>query len=63
MTMYTIGVDFILSTTVEIDASSPEMAEAMVMGVDDATITHLQGRSYASVSECTRVVTSVNEVG
>lgn len=62
MAKYTVGVDFTYSTSIEVEAGSVDEAEAIVLGASNESITHLQGRSYADVAQCSRLVTSIVEV-
>ena len=62
MATYSVDVNFLFSTTVELDAPDSATAEAMVMGASRDQIAHLNGKSYADASEAVRSVTNVTKV-
>lgn len=47
MPVYSVDVDFLFQTTVQIEAATPAEAEAMVLGANHDQIAHINGKSYA----------------
>lgn len=62
MALFDVDVNFTLSTQITTEAESAEEAKAMIMNASNDEITHIQGKSYADISETTRQVSSVVEV-
>lgn len=59
---YNVTVDFTLTRTIEIEASSGAGAAESVLSVSDEVITEILGRSYADVKETARSVVKVELV-
>lgn len=62
MAVYQMQVRFTYETTVQVEADSAALAEAMFMNADAAAIAHINGKSFASVDESAREILNIVEV-
>jgi len=62
MALYNIEMDFTYTSSFQLEASSPEEAEGMVLAAGHNEIADITGRSFAQATECTRIVKNITEV-
>lgn len=56
MAEYKSNVDFTFHASIIVEANSIEEAEEIIMSASDEVLTHIQGKSYADMSETTRSI-------
>jgi len=62
MALFEIEVEFVFTTTIQVEAVDAASASSLVMNATSDQVAHLNGKSYASVDEATRNINSITEI-
>lgn len=62
MAIFDVEMAFTYTANIQVEADSAQEAGDLLLTASDASVTHLQGKSYADISDTTRSVVSIQEI-